>query len=228
MICLIPARGGSKRVPRKNIRSFYNRPMISWAIESCLQSDLFDRIVVSTDDDEIAQVALQSGAEVPFRRPANLSDDHTVTRDVVFHAIQELGLENSPPQNLCVRYPTTPLLWTCDLRGGLALLEESGSDFVFAATWFGAPVEWALELESTGIGVRRVQPEHSNTRSQDLKAVFHDAGQFYMGSIDAYLSEKPIVGPNSLPYFIPGWRGVDIDSERDWQEAENLMGLCTV
>lgn len=94
MICLIPARGGSKRVPRKNVRPFCNRPMISWAIESCLESGLFDRIVVSTDDDEIAEVALQSGAEVPFRRPANLSDDHTVTRDVVVHAILALGLEN--------------------------------------------------------------------------------------------------------------------------------------
>lgn len=228
MICLIPARGGSKRVPRKNVRPFCNRPMISWAIESCLESGLFDRIVVSTDDDEIAQVALQSGAEVPFRRPANLSDDHTVTRDVVVHAILALGLENHPKKNLCIRYPTTPLLSSHDLQGGLGLLEESGADFVFAATWFGAPIEWALTLESSGMGVRMLQPEHRQTRSQDLKETFHDAGQFYMGSIEAYLSGKPTFGSRSLPYFIPGWRGVDIDNEEDWQEAESLMGLLRV
>lgn len=215
-------------MPRKNVRSFCDRPMISWAIDSSLESGLFERVVVSTDDDEIAEVSLRSGAEVPFRRPSSLSDDHTVTRDVVVNAILALGLENHPKKNLCIRYATTPLLWSDDLQGGLRLLEESGADFVFAATWYGAPIEWAMTRESSGMGVRMLQPEHRQTRSQDLKETFHDAGQFYMGSIERYMSLEPTFGSRSLPYFIPSWRGLDIDNEEDWQQAESLMGLFRV
>lgn len=222
MICLIPARGGSKRVPRKNVRLFHGRPMISWAIESSIESGLFERVVVSTDDDEIAAVSLQAGAEVPFKRPAELADDLTVTRDVVVHAIGALGVDECPKQHLCIRYPTTPLLRPDDLRGGSELFEESGADFVFSAARFAYPIQRALTLVPGGQGVRMLQPQHRQTRSQDLEETFHDAGQFYMGSVGPYLAGSPTFGEKSRPYFIPYWRVVDIDTEEDWQHAESL------
>ncbi len=220
MICLIPARSGSKRVPKKNSRLFLNRPMISWAIQSSLASGLFRRVVVSTNDEEIAEVSMNYGAEVPFIRPIELADDVTPTRPVVIHAIEELDLAKTPDTELCIRYPTTPLLRAEDLRAGVELLHGSNATFVFSAVRYGYPIQRALHWLPLRAGVDMVFPEHRQSRSQDLETTFHDAGQFYMGKAEAFLSGEPTFGPLSRPYFLEPWRAIDIDEESDWVHAE--------
>lgn len=220
-IAVIPARGGSKRVPRKNVKDFCGRPMIAWSIDAALESGCFDRVIVSTDDDEIGEVARGYGAEVPFRRPADLSDDFTPTVPVVAHAIR-WQQETAPVERACCIYATAPFVRPTDLRAGLALLEEQAAEYAFAATTFEFPIQRAIRVDDRG-RVSMFQPEHAATRSQDLEEAYHDAGQFYWGRSDAWLAGKPIFDPHSVALVLERQRVQDIDTSEDWDRAELIF-----
>jgi N-acylneuraminate cytidylyltransferase len=222
---VIPARGGSKRIPRKNVREFRGKPIIAWSIEAALRSGCFDRIVVSTDDDEIAEVAVRHGAEAPFRRPPELADDHAPTLPVVAHAVDWLRAHGAAPDAVCCIYATAPLVAAQDLRRGLELLLGSGVDYVFTCTTFPFPVQRALTRDPSG-RIAMLHPEHAATRSQDLPEAFHDAGQFYWGTADAWTGRRPIYG-RALPLMIPRHRVQDIDTPEDWARAELLHRLLS-
>ena len=220
-LAVIPARGGSKRIPRKNIRHFCGKPMIHWSIDAALRSGCFERVIVSTDDPEIASLAREAGAEVPFQRPAELSDDHATTSAVVVHAATWAQSAGMRPEAICCIYATAPFIRTKDISEGLALLHSGNWEFVFSATQFEAPVQRAFRLADD----RRTTmlfPENFNVRSQDLRPIFHDAAQFYWGRPGAWLSGTPIFQARSTVIEIPRWRSQDIDSPEDWEQAERL------
>ena len=197
IVGIIPARGGSKRIPRKNLRPFLGVPIIVRTIACLLRADVFDRVVVSTDDDEIATVAEEAGAQVPFRRPDELADDHAGTDAVVRHAIQEL--ESRTGRRLgfvCAVYPTAVLATPGDVRSALQLLRAGDADFVFSATTFPYPIQRALRQRPDGTS-EMFHPEHLMTRSQDLDPAFHDAGQFYWGRRDAWSEGKSVFTADS-------------------------------
>lgn len=222
-VAIIPARGGSKRIPDKNIRPFLGVPLIARTIRSLRATGLFDRIVVSTDDDEIGRIAEEAGGDVPFRRPAELADDHAPTRPVITHAIEHLRASE----------PTTPIQWVCtvlatavfitgdDLGAALDLLRDEQADIVFATTTFEYPIQRALRRLPDGSS-EMIWPEHRYTRSQDLEETYHDAGQFYWGEPEAWLGDpdRPL---RRLMYVMPRWRTLDIDTEEDWQMAEAMV-----
>ena len=218
-LAIIPARGGSKRIPRKNIRDFAGRPMIGYAIAAARESGVFDRIVVSTDDDEIAAIAKEQGAEVPFMRPPALSNDTAGTVPVLQHAMQKLHCPDDA--QVCCIYPGVPLLQAKVLREALDLLNASGCDFVFPVLEFPSPVQRALTRDADG-RTRSMFPEHADTRTQDLTPAYHDAGQFYWGTAAAWHSGRsPHLGARTL--VLPSWAAVDIDTPDDWARAEALF-----
>ena len=218
-LALIPARGGSKRIPRKNIKLFCGKPMIAWSTEAAQACGLFDHIVVSTDDSEIASVAQAFGAAVPFIRPASLSDDHTGTSAVVAHAIEFFRAKRIMVDPVCCIYATAPFVTAEDLQRCLQTLEDTHSDFAFSVTSYAFPIQRAIKLTETG-RVEMFQPEHFNTRSQDLPQAFHDAGQFYWGRADAWCSGKALFSEDSAPVILPRHRVQDIDTPEDWERAE--------
>lgn len=219
-VCIIPARGGSKRIPRKNIRAFCGRPMISWPIRAAIDSGCFDRIVVSTDDDEIADVAKECGAEVPFRRSADLADDHTPTIPVIADAINRLAIADRTP--VCCLYATSPFVIPADLCAGLDRLRETGAPFVLSVTTYAFPIQRALRRDASGV-VEMFDPAQMQTRSQDLEEAWHDAGQFYWGHAESWKSGRGIfeAGAQGLP--LPRHRVQDIDTEEDWRRAELMF-----
>lgn len=223
-IAIIPARGGSKRIPRKNIKSFRGKPMIAWSIEAAKASELFDHIIVSTDDDEIAQVAERWGAEVPFVRPANLSDDHSTTTEVISHATQWAIGEGWPIVAVCCVYATAPLIQVKDIRQGWDLLESDDWAYTFSATEYAATVFRAFKRNADG-GVKMLFPEYFTTRSQDLEMALHDAAQFYWGRPLAWTEGKRLFDQDSAPLVIPRWRVQDIDNSADWERAELIARL---
>ena len=221
-LAVIPARGGSKRIPRKNIRPFCGKPIVAWSIEAAKVSGCFDRIIVSTDDREIGEVAKEYGAEVPFIRPKELADDFTGTTEVVVHAIGQEQKSGGHPVNVCCLYATAPFLDPRDLQRGLQELEKGHHDYVFSVTTYAFPIQRALRIAATG-GIEMFEPENFNTRSQDLEEAFHDAGQFYWGVANAWLGSTTIFGPGALPIVIPRSRVQDIDTFEDWERAEYMF-----
>ena len=221
-LCVIPARGGSKRIPRKNIKLFCGKPMIAWAIEAALQSGCFDHVIVSTDDAEIAEVASQYGAQVPFMRPAALADDHTGTIAVVAHAIDWFAAQGQLPEQVCCLYATAPFVTPADLQLGLQVLTKADCDFAFSVTSYASPIQRAIRITPAG-RIEMFNPELFNTRSQDLEEAYHDAGQFYMGRARAWLESKIIFSPASVPVLLPRHRVQDIDTPEDWVRAEWLF-----
>lgn len=221
-LAIIPARGGSKRIPRKNIKLFCEKPMIAWSIEAALQSGCFDQVIVSTDDEEIAVVARRYGATVPFVRPAELSDDHTGTIPVIRHAIEWVNAQGQSVEQACCLYATAPFVSPVDIRRGLDTLLDTGSDYAFSVTSYAFPIQRAIRLNAEG-RVEMFNPEHFNTRSQDLEEAFHDAGQFYWGKADAWLQGRMIFSPASVPVALPRHRVQDIDTPEDWVRAEWLF-----
>ena len=219
-LAVIPARGGSKRIPGKNIRHFCGKPIIAYSIEAALNSGVFEQVVVSTDDAAIADVARAAGASVPFMRPAHLSDDHTATVPVIKHAIETLGYDK-PDAIVCCIYATAPFMASDDLRAAFQTLKEQPWDYVFPITSFAYPVQRAL-IRPAGEGGRidMMDRQQYAVRSQDLVPAFHDVGQFYFGRADAWLNEKPIFLSNSYGLEIPRFRVQDIDDEDDWIRAE--------
>jgi pseudaminic acid cytidylyltransferase len=218
-LAVIPARGGSKRIPRKNIKLFCGKPIIEWSIEAAQQSGCFDQVVVSTDDAEIAEVARQCGAQVPFMRPADLSDDQTGTTAVVAHAIGWFSALGKQPEQVCCLYATAPFVSPDDLRRGLDVLTKTGSDYAFSVASFAFPIQRAIRINEAS-RVEMFNPEHFNTRSQDLEEAFHDAGQFYWGRADAWSQGRMIFSPAATPVLLPRHRVQDIDTLEDWIRAE--------
>ncbi len=218
-LAVIPARGGSKRIPRKNIKHFGGKPMVAWSIEAALQSGCFERVLVSTDDNEIAHVAQAHGAEVPFVRPPELSDDHTGTIPVIAHAIQWQNDHGTPATQVCCIYATAPFVQVQDLQRGLSLLQSSGADYAFSVTSYAFPIQRAIRI-TPDQRVEMFQPDHFNTRSQDLEEAWHDAGQFYWGQAAAWLAGKPLFSQGSAPVQLQRHRVQDIDTPEDWTRAE--------
>ena len=226
-LALIPARGGSKRIPRKNIRLFRGRPMIAWSIAAAQASECFDRIIVSTDDQEIAEVATRYGADVPFLRPGHLADDKATTQAVVLHAVHWCDKNSVPVEALCCLYATAPFVQPGDLIEGAAMLEKSPpQSFVFTAASFPFPIQRAIRINADGTSAM-FQPDHFNSRSQDLEEAYHDAGQFYWARPSAWATTANFFD-DGRPLLLPRWRVQDIDTEEDWKRAELLHQLIEV
>ncbi|MBF0105221.1 MAG: pseudaminic acid cytidylyltransferase [Deltaproteobacteria bacterium] len=220
-IAVIPARGGSKRIPRKNIKAFCGKPMIAWSIERALESRLFERVIVSTDDDEIASVASEYGALVPFRRPAHLSDDRTPTAPVIVHAIKFCEETLAEVSHACCIYPCAPFLQATDLSASLVMLKEKNADFIYPVTPYPHPVQRALKMTQDG-RMQFLHPEFELTNTQNLDTLYHDTGQFYWGKVSAWLADKKMHS-GGIGFPVPGWRVVDIDNMDDWMRAELIQ-----
>ncbi|AVD86526.1 MULTISPECIES: pseudaminic acid cytidylyltransferase [Pseudomonas] len=218
-LAVIPARGGSKRIPRKNIKLFCGKPMIAWSIEAALASGCFDKVIVSTDDQEIAAVAREWGADVPFMRPAELADDFAGTLPVVKQAVEAMSSAGEVADFVCCLYATAPFVTPEALTEGFRTLESSGASYAFSVTSYAFPIQRSLRLDSQG-RVSMFQTEHALTRSQDLEEAFHDAGQFYWGTREAWIGETPIFSREAAAVVLPRYRVQDIDTAEDWLRAE--------
>jgi pseudaminic acid cytidylyltransferase len=218
-ICIIPARGGSKRIPRKNIRTFLGKPIISYSIDNACESGLFDRIIVSTDSFEIAQTAKDFGAEVPFIRPESLSDDYSTTDDVVRHALKWSLNHGLNPHYLCCLYPTAPFASPALIKEGFNKMETTKAPSAFSVTTFPYPIFRALRKNKHG-RMQMIWPEYLRTRSQDLETAYHDAGQFYWADVNQ-INEGPLfLRDGAVGIEIPATLVQDIDTEDDWALAE--------
>jgi pseudaminic acid cytidylyltransferase len=219
-LAIIPARGGSKRIPRKNIRAFSGKPIIAYSIKAAINTGIFDRIIVSTDDEEIAMIARQFGAETPFTRPADLADDHTGTNAVVRHSIKWFEDAGQPVNFACCIYATAPFVQRSDLfLGYQKLLAAPDMAFAFSVTSHAFPIQRSLRIRQDG-AVEAIWPEHRATRSQDLENTYHDAGQFYWGRRNAFFDDTPMFSPKSIGIILPRHLVQDIDTEEDWNRAE--------
>jgi len=221
-IGVIPARGGSKRIPNKNIGIFSGKPIIAWVIESALSSGLFDRVFVSTDDQTIADIAVTYGAEVPFVRPAELSNDHTGLIPVVQHAISWMKTNDVAVEFVCCILATAPFLKAEYLISALNQLRESDASYAFSVTEFPFPIQRAIRI-NTNNRVEAIWPENIKKRSQDLETAFHDAGQFYWGTEKAFAQGDAIFSTNSIPVRLPQNLVQDIDTPDDWRLAELMF-----
>ena len=218
-IAVIPARGGSKRIPRKNIKEFFGKPMIAWSIDAAISSNLFDKVVVSTDDQDIAEIAKNLGAEIPFIRPDNIADDFATTTDVIAHATQWMLEEGYPLKAVCCIYATAPFISIEDLKKSYEIFNSGAWEYVFTATDFAAPIFRSFKKDENN-RITMFFPEFFDARSQDLPEAIHDAGQFYWGKPSAWIDHKRIFDRHSTPLIIPRYRVQDIDSEEDWIRAE--------
>lgn len=218
-LAIIPARGGSKRIPRKNIKIFAGKPMIAWSIEAAVRSGCFDRIIVSTDDDEIARVAKDYGAEAPFLRPRELSDDHTTTIPVIAHAIKWQNAHGEQVSDACCIYATAPFVQPKDLLLGWEMLQSGDVDYAFSVTSFAFPIQRAFRITPEH-RIQLFHPQYAYSRSQDLEEAWHDAGQFYWGRAASWLDNKPIFSSNAAPLILSRERVQDIDTAEDWNVAE--------
>lgn len=223
-LAVIPARGGSKRIPRKNIKLFAGKPMIAWSIEAALASGCFDHIIVSTDDAEIADVARAHGAEVPFMRPSELSDDHAGTIPVVAHAVDWMAQQVGLVELVCCLYATAPFVQAQDLSQGLEMLQKSGAQYAFTVTHFASPIQRAFRITDHA-RIEMFNAAQFNTRSQDLEEAYHDAGQFYWGRAHAWLAATPLFSQVSTPIVLPRFRVQDIDTLDDWIHAEIMFEI---
>lgn len=222
-VCVIPARGGSKRIPRKNIKLFKGKPIIAWSIEAALKSGCFDRVCVSTDDPEIAGISQEYGAEIPFMRPSDLSDDYTGTVEVMSHAVTALNLGEDALA--CCLYATAPFVRSEDIRTGLqALRRFDDALYALSITEFAYPVQRALKVDAMGRAVM-LYPENIDVRSQDLEPAWHDAGQFYWGRSFAWKEGLPLFSDKTVPVPLPRGRVQDIDTLDDWIQAERMYDL---
>ena len=221
-ICVIPARGGSKRIPRKNVKTFCEEPIISFSIKVATESGYFDKILVSTEDSEVAKIATHYGAEVPFWRPQNLSDDFTGTVPVMQHAVEWVIANVGNVDLACCLYATAPFVSVKDLTAGFNMIKDGQLEYVFAATSYPFPIQRSFEIDAVG-RVNMLQPEHYLTRSQDLAEAWHDAGQFYWGTAEAWCGQRNVFGPYSGVVKLPRSRVQDIDTAEDWERAESMF-----
>ena len=224
VIAIIPARGGSKRIPNKNIKSFVSQPIISYSINAAQAADLFDRIIVSTDSREIADMAKIYGAEVPFIRPAKLADDFTGTIPVLLHALNWLSEHDFATDYFCCIYATAPFIQPEHIIEGFNLLKKRNATTAFSVTTFPYPIFRALEIGENGC-IEMFWPEHENSRSNDLPEAYQDAGQFYWGNTKRFLTEKKLFSSNSVPIILPRYLVQDIDTPEDWETAEKMYSV---
>lgn len=218
-VAVIPARGGSKRIPGKNIKEFCGKPIIAWSIEAAMSSGCFDKIIVSSDDNDILAVARQWGAETPFIRPAELSTDYVATIPVIKQSVEWLNANKIKPDLVCCLYATAPFVLGADIKSGMDLLLEKDGDYTFSVTSFPFPIQRAIRLA----GDKRIgmfQPEHILSRSQDLVEAYHYAGQFYWGRSESWKQEKEVFSDRALGVVLPRSRVQDIDTKEDWLKAE--------
>ena len=218
MICIIPARGGSKRIPGKNIKDFLGKPLIAYSIEAALNSKVFSEVIVSTDDEMIANVARKFGASVPFFRDASLSDDYATSTDVIKDAI---GRVNYGFSDVCCLYATAPLITAEILKDAAGEFKKQECKFLFSATAFDFPIQRAIKLDENA-SVIMFYPQFEKTRSQDLEPAFHDAGAFYFGKKEAWLECSAIFAPHSKAYLLPRNLVCDIDTLEDFEFAKKL------
>jgi pseudaminic acid cytidylyltransferase len=219
-VAVIPARGGSKRIPRKNIKPFAGKPMIAYAIEAAQASGLFEHILVSTDDGEIAEIAQQWRAEIPFIRPSDLADDYTGTVPVIAHAIEALQQQKWEIEYVCCIYPAVPLIQVSDIQDALELLKSRNSGYTFPVAEFPSAVQRALRRCGNG-RMQPFYPENEACRTQDLEPSYYDAGQFYWGNVQTWMTGSGIHSEGT-GLVIPNWRVVDVDTQDDWERAELL------
>ena len=217
-VAIITARGGSKRIPRKNIKSFLGAPIISHSIASALASKVFEEVMVSTDDEEIAEVAIRHGAKVPFFRSPSTSHDHAMTAEVVIEVIEEYAKRGHDFAYACCLYPTAPFVTARMLAQGFEILKKTHVDSVVPVVRFGYPIQRAMRI--TGGKLEMIWPENLNVRSQDLPAAFHDSGQFYWLNVEAFMDQKRLFMRNTAALEIPESETQDIDNEEDWKIAE--------
>ena len=222
-IAIIPARGGSKRIPRKNIKDFYGKPLITYSIETALESKLFDRVIVSTDDEEIAQISKNYGAEVPFIRPKELSDDFSTTGAVVEHAIAYLEDNSEDIDYICTIYATAPLLQSKYLIDGFEKLKDNDAKYTFSATSMPSPIQRTFKITDNG-RCKMFMPENFSSRSQDLEEAYQDAGEFYWQKLSKK-SNETMFGADSIPIVLPRYLVQDIDTLEDWKRAEMMYKI---
>lgn len=217
-IAIIPARGGSKRIPKKNIKEFHGKPLIAYSIEVALKSKLFDKVVVSTDDEEIARIAKEFGAEVPFLRPKELSDDFTGTGAVINHAINFLKEQGEKIDFVCTIYATAPFLQEKYLIEGFLKLKNSNAKNAFSCTSMPFPIQRTFKITSNE-RCEMFWPENFMKRSQDLEEAYQDTGQFYWTNLNIK-SDEIIFSKDSIPIILPRYLVQDIDTLEDWQRAK--------
>jgi N-acylneuraminate cytidylyltransferase len=221
-IAIIPARGGSKRIPKKNIKEFSGKPIIAWSIEAAKMCKMFDRIIVSTDDYEIAAIAKQHGADVPFMRPKHLADDYTGTSAVVKDVIQNIHKNGEQVSYVCCIYATAPFISSKYLIKAYKDLINQNKSYAFSVTTYSFPVERSFVINQSNV-IENLFPDRTLSRSQDLQEVYHDAGQFYWGLADAFLNDLPIFSRHSIPIILPRYLVQDIDTIEDWKQAELMF-----
>ena len=221
-IAIIPARGGSKRIPKKNIKEFFGKPIMVWSIEAAKKCKLFDRIIVSTDNHEIASIAKQHGADVPFMRPKHLADDYTGTNAVVKDVIQNIHKNGEQVSYVCCIYATAPFISSEYLIKAYQDLITQNKSYAFSVTTFSFPVERSFVINQSN-EIENLFPDMTLSRSQDLQEVYHDAGQFYWGLADALLNDVPIFSKHSIPIILPRYLVQDIDTIEDWKRAELMF-----
>jgi len=222
-VAIIPARSGSKRIPGKNVKNFCGMPIISYSIRAALKSGIFDKVIVSTDDPKIAKIAQEFGAETPFLRPSELSNDHTATIPVIKHAIEWIGENIGTVDYACCIYATAPFIQPKHLVGAFhKLITDKVDGYVFTATTFPFPIQRAFKLNNQGY-VSMFQPIYYDVRSQDLEKAFQDAGQFYWGKGKTFANDEKFFSLKSKAYVLPRYLVQDIDTIEDWKRAELMF-----
>lgn len=223
IIAIITARGGSKRIPRKNIKPFLGKPIITYSILAAIEAECFDKVMVSTDDEEIANIARSLGTEVPFFRSSETSNDFATTADVLIEVINDYARLGEQFAYACCLYPTAPFVSAEKLRRGYELLVETGADSVIPVVRFGYPIQRALQVQNDRLSM--IWPEHINSRSQDLMPAFHDSGQFYWFSVPRFMESKSLFTNFTVPFIVSESEVQDIDNEEDWKIAEMKFRL---
>ena len=223
-LCVIPARGGSKRIPRKNIKRFCGQVMIGYSIKAALDSQCFDQVIVSTDDTEIAEVAKSFGASVPFMRPDELANDYVGTVPVIKHAIEWFDDQGQAPSEVCCLYATAPFVRAGTIKKAYEQMQCTQVDYCFTATNFAFPIQRAIKVTAEN-RIEMFYPKHLETRSQDLEESYHDAGQLYWGKAEAFKQQKPLFSKSATPYILPRHLVQDIDTLEDWKRAELMFQI---
>lgn len=218
-IAIITARGGSKRIPKKNIRDFCGKPILAYSIEAAIESGIFDEVMVSTDDPEIADAAKAYGANIPFFRSEKTSDDFATTSDVLLEVLMMYKAQGRSFDHLCCLYPTAPFITAEKLQKAWNMLRESVGDCVFPVVRFSFPPQRGVVLDGNGY-IRMAFPEHLNSRSQDLEPMYHDCGQFYFCRTEAFLEQGKLMMEKTIPIIMPESEVQDIDTLEDWKIAE--------
>ena len=224
IVAIIPARGGSKRIPNKNIKLFAGHPIISYSINAAQKSRLFDRIIVSTDSEEIVKVAKSYGAAVPFIRPSELADDLTGTAPVLLHALNWLDDHGYTTDYFCCIYATAPFIQAVYIKKGFDLIKDKDAVTAFSVTTFPSPIFRALKIDENG-HMKMFWPEHENSRSNDLPEAYHDAGQFYWGNTEKFVRGKTFFSSDAVPVVLPRYLVQDIDTPEDWETAEKMYSV---